>query len=190
MVRINLKRSEREFSMSRSKQIATSNVHGDNFSPNFFETQSKVGTLQKLIHWVTTFIQLIMTLFLIVGIALSFVQVPDYMKDILGNSTKGLLALVNYVSLVIIAVELIHVLNSQNLESVIEILMLAFVRELVIKEWTMVQLFMGVGCIAGLFAIKKWLLPKKVCAPALAVPADVARTNGPSAQNASSNVGD
>lgn len=193
------KRSEREFfSMNRSKQIATSNVHGDSFSPNFFETQSKVGTLQKLIHWVTTFIQLIMTLFLIVGIALSFVQVPDYMKDILGNSTKGLLALVNYVSLVIIAVELIHVLNSQNLESVIEILMLAFVRELVIKEWTMVQLFMGVGCIAGLFAIKKWLLPKKVCAPALTVPgapsaAGTSASNGANtanARNASSNVGD
>ncbi len=147
--------------MSKAKKVVTSQVHGDSFSPNFFETQGKVGTLQKLIHWVTSFIELIMTLFLIIGIALSFFQVPDAMKNILGDNTKGLLALVNYVSLVIIAVELIHVLNSQNLESVIEILMLAFVRELVIKEWTMVQLFMGVGCIAGLFAIKKWLIPRK-----------------------------
>lgn len=147
--------------MSKAKDVVTSQVHGDSFSPNFFETQGKVGTLQKLIHWVTTFIQLIMTLFLIIGIALSFFHVPDSMKAILEDNTKGLLALVNYVSLVIIAVELIHVLNSQNLESVIEILMLAFVRELVIKEWTMVQLFMGVGCIAGLFAIKKWLIPRK-----------------------------
>ncbi len=147
--------------MSKAKQVVTSRVQGDSFSPNFFETQGKVGTLQKLIHWVTTFIQLIMTLFLIVGIVLSFFQVPDSMKAILGDNKSGLLALVNYVSLVIIAVELIHVLNSQNLESVIEILMLAFVRELVIKEWTMVQLFMGVGCIAGLFAIKKWLIPRK-----------------------------
>lgn len=147
--------------MSKAKQVVTSRVQGDSFSPNFFETQGKVGTLQKLIHWVTTFIQLIMTLFLIIGIALSFFHVPESMKAILENNTKGLLSLVNYVSLVIIAVELIHVLNSQNLESVIEILMLAFVRELVIKEWTMVQLFMGVGCIAGLFAIKKWLIPRK-----------------------------
>lgn len=147
--------------MSKAKRIVNSHVQGDAFSPKFFETQGRVGTLQKLIHWVTSFIELIMTLFLIVGIAFSVFQVPDAMKDILVNNTSGLLALVNYVSLVIIAVELIHVLNSQNLESVIEILMLAFVRELVIKEWTMVQLFMGVGCIAGLFAIKKWLIPKR-----------------------------
>jgi len=147
--------------MDKVKKTVATGVHGDSFSPNFFETQGKVGTIQKLIHWVTSFIQLVMSLFLIVGIVLSFVQVPASLEAIIGDNTTGLLALVNYVSLVIIAVELIHVLNSQNLESVIEILMLAFVRELVIKQWTMVQLLMGVCCVAGLFAIKKWLLPKK-----------------------------
>lgn len=147
--------------MDKVKKTVSTGVHGDTFSPNFFETQGKVGTIQKLIHWVTSFIQLIMSVFLIVGIVLSFLKVPESLRSIIGNNTSGLLSLVNYVSLVIIAVELIHVLNSQNLESVIEILMLAFVRELVIKEWTMVQLFMGVGCIAGLFAIKKWLIPRK-----------------------------
>ena len=65
------------------------------------------------------------------------------------------------VATIIIAIELIHVLNSQNLESVIEILMLAFTRELVIREWQMWQLLIGVGCIAGLFAIKKWLFNKE-----------------------------
>lgn len=147
--------------MDKVKKTVSTGVHGDTFSPNFFETQGKVGTIQKLIHWVTSFIQLIMSVFLIAGIVLSFLKVPESLRSIIGNNTSGLLSLVNYVSLVIIAVELIHVLNSQNLESVIEILMLAFVRELVIKEWTMVQLFMGVGCIAGLFAIKKWLIPRK-----------------------------
>ncbi len=147
--------------MDKVKKKISTGVHGDNFSPNFFETQGAMGTVQKLIHWITSFVQLILSLFLLIGIVLSFVQVPSAFQAIIDDSTTGLLSLVNYVSLVVIAVELIHVLNSQNLESVIEILMLAFVRELVIKQWTMVQLFMGVLCVAGLFAIKKYLLSKK-----------------------------
>ena len=132
-----------------------------NFSPKFFETETKVGTFQKVIHWITSFLEMALTILLVVGILLTFVHVPSLLGDILSVSPSGLIDLVNYVAIIIIAIELIHVLNSQNLESVIEILMLAFTRELVIREWSMWQLLVGVGCIAGLFAIKKWLLSKE-----------------------------
>ena len=132
-----------------------------NFSPKFFETETKVGTFQKSIHWITSFLEMALTILLVVGILLTFVHVPSLLGDILSVSPSGLIDLVNYVAIIIIAIELIHVLNSQNLESVIEILMLAFTRELVIREWSMWQLLVGVGCIAGLFAIKKWLLSKE-----------------------------
>ena len=149
-------------SKDKIKNVVMSGVQGDeDFSPNFFETQGKLGTIQKLIHWVTTVIQLVISIFLIVGIIVSFCHVPSFLKGIFETTEECLFPLINYVALVTIAVELIHVLNSQNLESVIEILMLALVRELVIKEWTMIELFFGVLCIGGLFAIKKWLLPKK-----------------------------
>ncbi len=148
--------------MEKVKRGISTGVLGDEtFSPNFFETQGKLGTLQKLVHWITTIVQLLISAFLIVGILISFCHVPSYLADIIQTSEESLFPLINYVALVMIAVELIHVLNSQNLESVIEILMLALVRELVIKEWSMMQLFFGVLCIGGLFAIKKWLLPKK-----------------------------
>ena len=132
-----------------------------NFSPKFFETETKVGPFQKAIHWITSFLEMALTILLVVGILLTFVHVPSLLSDILSVSPSGLIDLVNYVAIIIIAIELIHVLNSQNLESVIEILMLAFTRELVIREWSMWQLLVGVGCIAGLFAIKKWLLSKE-----------------------------
>ena len=155
------------------KNAVMTGVQGDeNFSPNFFETQGKLGTVQKLIHWVTTVIQLLISIFLIVGIAVSLYHVPSFLTGILQTTEECLFPLINYVALVTIAVELIHVLNSQNLESVIEILMLALVRELVIKEWTMIELFFGVLCIGGLFAIKKWLLPKKVAKTAKAGPSE------------------
>ena len=132
-----------------------------NFSPKFFATETKVGTFQKAVHCITSFLEMALTILLVVGILLTFVHVPSLLGDILSVSPSGLIDLVNYVAIIIIAIELIHVLNSQNLESVIEILMLAFTRELVIREWSMWQLLVGVGCIAGLFAIKKWLLSKE-----------------------------
>lgn len=148
--------------MDKVKKAVSTGVLGDeSFSPNFFETQGHLGTIQKLIHWITTIIQLLISVFLIVGIVISFWHLPSYLTNIMQTTQECLFPLINYVALVMIAVELIHVLNSQNLESVIEILMLALVRELVIKQWTMLELFFGVLCVGGLFAIKKWLLPKK-----------------------------
>lgn len=130
------------------------------FSPKFFETKTKVGKYQKAIHWITSYIEMALTILLVAGIVCSFIHVPSLFGNILSVSPEALISLVNYVAIVIIAIELIHVLNSQNLESVIEILMLAFTRELVIREWNTWQLLIGVMCIAGLFAIKKWLFSK------------------------------
>ena len=43
----------------------------------------------------------------------------------------------------------------------IEILMIAFTRELIIKNWEMWELMLGVVVIAGLFAVRKYLFDKK-----------------------------
>ena len=136
-------------------------TNGKDFSPKFFETEGKMGRFQKAIHWITSYLEMALTILLIVGILASFIHVPELLGNILSENYSFLLNLVNYVATIIIAIELIHVLNSQNLESVIEILMLAFTRELVIREWQMWQLLIGVGCIAGLFAIKTSLFNKE-----------------------------
>lgn len=131
---------------------------GKEFSPNFFETESGMGKFQRIIHLVTTLFEVMLSIVLVAGIIVSAVHIPSYFSDIIKDSTSGLKELVDYVALIIIIIELIHVLNLQNLKSVIEILMLAFTRELVIKDWAMWQLLIGVGCIAGLFATRKYLM--------------------------------
>ena len=143
------------------KYSPVKNTEGKDFSPKFFETQGKMGRFQKAIHWITSYLEMALTILLLVGIAASFIHVTGLLGDILSRDYSFLMDLVNYVATIIIAIELIHVLNSQNLESVIEILMLAFTRELVIREWNMWQLLIGVACIAGLFATKKWLLSRE-----------------------------
>ena len=136
-------------------------TEGKDFSPKFFETQGKMSRFHKAIHWIMIYLEMTLTILLLVGIAASFIHVPGLFGDILSRDYSFLMDLVNYVATIIIAIELIHVLNSQNLESVIEILMLAFTRELVIREWNMWQPLIGVACIAGLFATKKWLLSRE-----------------------------
>ena len=143
------------------KYSPVKNTEGKDFSPKFFETQSKMGRFQKAVHWITTYLEMALTILLLGGILTSFIHIPNLFGEILSKDYSFLMDLVNYVATVIIAIELIHVLNSQNLESVIEILMLAFTRELVIREWNMWQLLIGVGCIAGLFATKKWLMSRE-----------------------------
>ena len=143
------------------KYSPVKNTEGKDFSPKFFETQSKMGRFQKAVHWITTYLEMALTILLLGGILASFIHTPNLFGEILSKDYSFLMDLVNYVATVIIAIELIHVLNSQNLESVIEIVMLAFTRELVIREWDMWQLLIGVGCIAGLFATKKWLMSRE-----------------------------
>ena len=144
-----------------SDDYTPENLNGKEFSPKFFETEGKMGKFQKAVHWITSYLEMALTILLVGGIILSFIHVPELLADILSKDFPELMRLVNYVATVIIVIELIHVLNSQNLESVIEILMLAFTRELVIREWNMWQLLIGVGCIAGLFATKKWLMSRE-----------------------------
>ena len=143
------------------KYSPVKNTEGKDFSPKFFETQSKMGRFQKAVHWITTYKGMTLTILRLEGNLASFIHIPNLFGEILSKDYSFLMDLVNYVATVIIAIELIHVLNSQNLESVIEILMLAFTRELVIREWNMWQLLIGVGCIAGLFATKKWLMSRE-----------------------------
>ena len=131
---------------------------GKEFSPKFFETESGMGKFQRIIHLVTTIFEIMLSIVLVAAVLVSMVHIPSFFSEILKDSTTGLKNIINYVAIIIIIIELIHVLNLQNLKSVIEILMLAFTRELVIRDWAMWQLLIGVVCIAGLFATRKYLM--------------------------------
>ena len=104
---------------------------------------------------------LVLTVVIVAGVLVSFVRIPGIIKGILDGSRESFLALLEYAAEVIIAIELIYVIIAQNLESVVEILMIAFTRELVIRSWDMWEIMLGVAVIAGLFAVRKYLIDKK-----------------------------
>ena len=135
----------------------------EKFSPIFFEVGGTVGKVERGIHWATTVIMLLLTLLVLAGIVVSTVRIPGLFSDLLAGKTDSLMILLEYVAEILMAVELIHVIIAQNMESVIEILMVAFTRELVIKQWTMWELLIGVAIIGGLFAVRKYLADKDKC---------------------------
>ena len=133
----------------------------ETFSPKFFDADnSLLGKLQKVLHVITAVIETLVAVVLIAGIVFALFDVPSLLSGIPGNAKEGLRDLVAYMATIIIVVEFIHVIVSQNLNSVIEIIMLAITRELVINEYETWELLAGVFCIAALFAVKKYLSDK------------------------------
>ena len=133
----------------------------DRFSPIFFEVGGAMGKIERAIHWATSVIMLLLTVLILAGIVVSTVRIPDLFRNLLSGSPNSLLVLLEFAAEVIMAIELIHVIIAQNMESVIEILMIAFTRELVIRQWEMWELLIGVAIIGGLFAVRKYLVKHK-----------------------------
>ena len=131
------------------------------FSPLFFEVGGALGKIERAIHWATTVIMLFLSFLVLAGIIVSTVRIPNLFSNLLSGKENSLLTLLEFAAEVIMAVELIHVIIAQNMESVIEILMIAFTRELVIKQWEMWELLVGVAIIGGLFAVRKYLVNQK-----------------------------
>ena len=139
----------------------TENGKKSRFSPIFFEVAGKMGNFQRGIHWFASTIMTLLTLVILVGVLAYSVKLPGLFKAIFAGEDGSLIELIEFVAEVIIGLELVYVIIAQNLESVIEILMIAFTRELVIRDWEMWEILVGVAVVAGLFAIRKYLLDKK-----------------------------
>lgn len=134
---------------------------GKKFSPIFFEVGGMMGYIQRGIHWFTSVIMVVLTLVIVAGVLVSFQRIPGIFKTIMSGEPGALMLMLEFAAEIIIAIELIYVIIAQNLESIVEILMIAFTRELVIKSWDMWEILIGVAVIAGLFAVRKFLQDKK-----------------------------
>ena len=133
----------------------------EKFSPIFFEVGGGMGSVERIIHWFTSIIMVILSVVLIGGVLVSFIQVPGYFSAIIKGEPDALLKLLEFAAGLIIAIELVYVIIAQNLHSVIEILMIALTREIIIKYLEMWEILVGIVGIAVLFAIKKFLLDKR-----------------------------
>ena len=131
------------------------------FSPIFFEVGSGMGSIEKGIHWVTSVIMILLSIILVSGVLVSFVGIPNLFTAIINGKPGALIDLLEFAATAIIGIELVYVIIAQNLESVIEILMIALTRELLIKSWHTWEIVLGIVGIGILFAVKKYLIDNR-----------------------------
>lgn len=116
---------------------------------------------QKIIKIAIEIVEFVITVILFLGVVFSLVKIPEYLTGILEDGAEVLEQMVSYIAIIIIATEFVKVLSIHKMEDVIIILVVAFVREMVIREWSLLQLMFGVICIAGLFAVKYFIVERK-----------------------------
>lgn len=131
------------------------------FSPIFFEVGSGMGSIEKGIHWVTSVIMILLSIILVSGVLVSFVGIPNLFTAIINGKPSAMIDLLEFAATAIIGIELVYVIIAQNLESVIEILMIALTRELLIKSWDTWEIVLGIVGIGILFAVKKYLIDNR-----------------------------
>ena len=103
------------------------------------------------------FLHCFISITIVIAIFITLISIPEQLFRLTDIESKSLITFLEYVINVIIAVELIHVLLHQSLDTIVEILSLAITRELILERMHTYELFIGVAAIALLFVIRKFL---------------------------------
>ena len=118
-------------------------------------------TIQRLfkenMYRVLDFLHCFISVTIVAAIGLTLLSLPQQLLRCTDIDSKSLITFLEYVINVVIAVELIHVLLHQSLDTIVEILSLAITRELIIEKMHTWELLIGVAAIALLFVIRKFL---------------------------------
>ncbi len=148
-------------SENKEQELKPKKKRSEAFSPIFFEVGSGMGSIEKGIHWVTSVIMILLSIILVSGVLVSFVGIPNLFTAIINGKPGAMIDLLEFAATAIIGIELVYVIIAQNLESVIEILMIALTRELLIKSWDTWEIVLGIVGIGILFAVKKYLIDNR-----------------------------
>lgn len=110
----------------------------------------------------THYLQYVLAFLIFAGILMRLISLPEAAEELLSAGSEGFHHFLKFIIDLVIGIELIHLLCNPNLDSVIEILLVAITRTIVLEEPTSLSLFLSVLAIAALFAIRKFLFVDKL----------------------------
>jgi len=110
--------------------------------------------IQSFFFRVATWFELMIACCVIAGIAVYLIHIPEYI--ILIKET-GLIDYLKYLFDILIGIELLKVLCRKDLDSMVEVLLFAVTRYLIISHLSIFENLIGIIAIAVLFAIRKYL---------------------------------
>jgi hypothetical protein len=121
----------------------------------------KMGRLKTVLMRLTVYLELVLAFFITAGIIIGMVDLVRYIILIYQTNpidTYDLLQkFLGHVLLLVVGVELIAMLVMHTPGSVIEVLLYAVARSMLIESKETYEFILGVIAIAGIFAIRKYL---------------------------------
>ena len=114
-----------------------------------------IYTISRYTEIVLSAVMLLVIITLIIPMLYNFIRIPlldispEQFTEFLGNALT-----------LLIGVEFVKMLAKHTAENLLEVLMVAIARQMVVEHLNMVETLIGVVAIAVIFAIRKYLLLK------------------------------
>lgn len=114
-------------------------------------------TLQTIMQKMTSYVELVLSEFLLlVVVALSVRLIAQSVPQVWSQQIDVMYYLESAMTLAI-GIEFVKMLCTHTSETVIEILLFAISRQMIVEHLSTTETIIGVGAIAGLFAVRKYL---------------------------------
>lgn len=110
--------------------------------------------IQSFFFRIATWLELLIACCVIAGIVMYLIHIPEYIAAV---GETGLIDYLKYLFDILIGIELLKVLCRKDLDSMVEVLLFAVTRYLIISHLSILENLIGIVAIAVLFAIRKYL---------------------------------
>ena len=114
-------------------------------------------TLQTIMQKMASYVELVLSAFLLlVVVALSVRLLAQSVPQVWSQQIDVMYYLESAMTLAI-GIEFVKMLCTHTSETIIEILLFAISRQMIVEHLSTTETILGVGAIAGLFAVRKYL---------------------------------
>ena len=118
--------------------------------------------IRNFIYRVCDYLNFALVIAIFIAILITMTALPKQLSILTDFNSESLITFLQYAINIVIAIEMIHVICKPSLDSVVEVLIIAVTRELIIKHFSMYETLIGILAIAVLFLIRKYLFIKSI----------------------------
>ncbi|MDD3173094.1 MAG: phosphate-starvation-inducible PsiE family protein [Herbinix sp.] len=111
------------------------------------------------IFQLTRLLELIISIAILIAIGISMITLVSGLRDLLSHSLEEN-AFQNFLAIafnILIGIEFLKMIYKYSVDTVIEVLLFAIARQLIVGHTTVVENFVGIASIAVLFIIRKYM---------------------------------
>ena len=117
----------------------------------------------EIMHWMESVLAVVAVLCVGYGIFILVISVPDFMSHGIVEFHKTFETILGDILLLVIGIELAILLVNRKIELLVDLMFFVVARKMLVQVDQVYELVVGVVALAGLFAIRKYLLICEEC---------------------------